>query len=226
MTIGGSTLIQDLQGIIGMTNIGNELKFHFDNNDCDKATKHWYHQVYGPEFECLRDKEINLLEIGVFKGDSLRAWVDFFPNANIYGIDIFQRIAIDDIDILEHERVKWMKLDSTHIASTGRMQREWPGVKFDIIIDDGLHTPEGNAQTFNAISPLLKKGGAYYVEDVWPFDVMTTKEWGHYYIKNRGDRYNMGKWQIFEKAIAGRKIERFDNRRLTGQPDSYIIKVQ
>ena len=33
-------------------------------------------------------KKINILEIGVDNGDSLRLWREYFPNANICGIDI------------------------------------------------------------------------------------------------------------------------------------------
>jgi hypothetical protein len=30
----------------------------------------------------------NVLEVGIYHGGSIKLWSDFFPNANIYGLDI------------------------------------------------------------------------------------------------------------------------------------------
>lgn len=73
----------------------------FNKYGCDKAVKHNYHTVYEPEFDTIRNESINILEVGVFKGDSVRAWLEFFPNATIYGIDIFTRVKPEDIDVLQ-----------------------------------------------------------------------------------------------------------------------------
>ena len=45
-------------------------------------------QLYEKYFTPLRDSKINILEIGVDNGDSLRIWREFFSKANICGIDI------------------------------------------------------------------------------------------------------------------------------------------
>ena len=76
-----------------------EIKSMFDLYNCDKAEKHHYHKIYGPEFESRRNQNLNILEVGIFKGSSTRALMDYFPNANFYGIDIFERVAIEAIDI-------------------------------------------------------------------------------------------------------------------------------
>ena len=47
-----------------------------------------YTKVYYEYFENIRDYELNILEIGIFDGASLKMWNAFFPNATIYGIDI------------------------------------------------------------------------------------------------------------------------------------------
>jgi hypothetical protein len=41
------------------------------------------------------------------------------------------------------------------------------GILFDIIIDDGLHSAEGQWRTFAALRPHLKPTGVYVVEDVF-----------------------------------------------------------
>ena len=55
-----------------LIDILNERKYQ-----TDKHTDHHYIQeFYEIEFENLRDKELNVLEIGVWRGDSLKLWHD------------------------------------------------------------------------------------------------------------------------------------------------------
>ena len=198
----------------------------FNKYGCDKAVKHNYHTVYEPEFDTIRNESINILEVGVFKGDSVRAWLEFFPNATIYGIDIFTRVKPEDIDVLQHERVKWLKADSTNIAVRDQIKKEWPRIRFDIIIDDGLHTPDANAKTLHNLFPLMKKNGKFYVEDVWPLDIMTTEEMQHHWVRKHPERYNILEMNKFTAQISDKSIKRFDLRKSTGEPDSYIIRIQ
>ena len=58
-------------------------------------------QLYEKYFEPFRNLEINILEIGIENGDSLRIWREYFPNANICGIDIVKKdFKIENTDIL------------------------------------------------------------------------------------------------------------------------------
>ena len=198
----------------------------FNKYGCDKAKKHHYHTVYEPEFDSLRNEPINILEVGVFKGDSIRAWLDFFPNATVYGIDLFKRVSVEDIDVLHDDRVRFIKADSTNISVRSQIKKYWPRIRFDIIIDDGLHTPDANAKTLHNLYPLLKKNGRYYVEDVWPIDVMTTAQMDHWWIKKYPERYNILEMNKFTRELDGKDVKRFDLRKLSGEPDSYIVRVQ
>ena len=191
-----------------------------------QSCKAHYHTVYEPEFDTIRNESINILEVGVFKGDSVRAWLEFFPNATIYGIDIFTRVKPEDIDVLQHERVKWLKADSTNIAVRDQIKKEWPRIRFDIIIDDGLHTPDANAKTLHNLFPLMKKNGKFYVEDVWPLDIMTTEEMQHHWVRKHPERYNILEMNKFTAQISDKSIKRFDLRKSIGEPDSYIIRIQ
>ena len=74
--------------------------------------------------------------------------------------------------------------------------------------------------------PLLKKNGKYYVEDVWPIDVMTMKEMEHWWIQKYPERYNILEMNKFLKELNGKETKRFDLRTKSGNPDSYIIRVQ
>ena len=45
-------------------------------------------EIYEFYFNQLKEKDINILEIGIDNGDSLRLWRDYFTRANICGLDI------------------------------------------------------------------------------------------------------------------------------------------
>ena len=49
-----------------------------------------YGDIYDKHFAPYRDQQINILEIGVLKGGSMRIWEKYFPKANIFGIDIVE----------------------------------------------------------------------------------------------------------------------------------------
>ena len=52
---------------------------------------HNYTDTYDIAFRELREKPLNILEIGVWKGQSLRTFKEYFPNSKIYAIDIHNK---------------------------------------------------------------------------------------------------------------------------------------
>lgn len=197
----------------------------FNKYKCDKASKHSYDVVYEAEFQGMRNLPINFLEIGIFKGNSIQAWLDFFPKATIYGIDTFQRIDPKNIPVLKHERVKWLRADSTKEATRDLVETVWNDVKFDIILDDGLHTPRANGQTFLHFYNFLKDDGMYLIEDAWPLHIMSKEEKKHPWILKYPERYNAEEMYFFQKHLPPTKVEEFDLRENSGEPDSYIFKI-
>ena len=56
-------------------------------------------ELYQKYFADFKDKKINILEIGIGDGDSLRIWREYFVNANICGIDIDKKnFIIDNVE--------------------------------------------------------------------------------------------------------------------------------
>lgn len=201
------------------------LKQLFDQYGCDKSSKHQYHMIYEPEFSGKRHEYISILEVGILKGSSTQAWLDFFPNAIIYALDVFTRVPVDKVAVLSNDRVKWIKGDSTNPNITEKIKQNWPGIEFDIIIDDGLHTPMANALTFTNLVSLLKDDGSYYIEDVWPLDIMNEQQLLHpWVVKHRTD-YNAQNMSMFLQAISTYQYEVFDNRQKSNYPDSCIYKI-
>jgi len=192
----------------------------------DKAKKHHYHKVYEPEFDGMRNLPINFLEIGIGKGQSIQGLIDFFPKAQFYAIDTFGRIDPKDIPILKNERVKWARCDSTKTNTRDLIDTIWSGVKFDIIIDNGVHTPRANGQTFNVFYPLLNEEGMYFVESIWPIHLMDKEEMNHPWIKKHPEKYDKVEMDYFMEQIPyATKATEFDLRAATGHADSYIIKI-
>ena len=62
-------------------------------------------QLYEKHFAHLKESKINILEIGVDNGDSLRIWREYFSQANICGIDIDKKdFKIDNVSILQGDQ--------------------------------------------------------------------------------------------------------------------------
>lgn len=202
------------------------LRELFDKYSCDKGIKHNYQRVYEPDFEPLKDKQINILEIGVYKGASTCAFVEYFSKAKFYSVDIYERVDISQITILKHKRVKTIKGSSMDPSVVDAMKEEWgKNIKFDIIIDDGMHTPKANRLTFDLMFPLLKKSGSYYVEDAWPLDIMSNEQKHHKWLRDRPTDYNDTQMDLFLETINKYNVTRHDNRK-DNAPDSYIFKIK
>ncbi len=77
------------------------LKFSVDK----ASVGHDYcRRVYEKLFEPLRDHPITLVELGVFKGQSLATWAQYFhPESTIIGIDLYPQLC--ELDLPENVRV-------------------------------------------------------------------------------------------------------------------------
>ncbi len=131
-----------------------DLRDYVSKNGHNKVLH--YFDLYDSILTPFRYKPIKLLEIGVFEGQSMEMWKDYFPFAEITGLDI-------DPYCLRYteERVKIVigdQLDETILKTLG---------DFDIIIDDGGHTPIQIVKSFEILyDDFLNDGGWYFIEDI------------------------------------------------------------
>jgi hypothetical protein len=123
----------------------------------DKATDHNFTEFYDSYLDHLRNESFNILEIGIWKGESLKMWKEYFPNSNIYGLDI------NNLKHLEEDRIFIEQADQTDIQ---RMNTVFSDIKFNIIIDDGGHSMYQQQLTLIAMLHRLKKGGFFILEDL------------------------------------------------------------
>jgi hypothetical protein len=124
----------------------------------DKEAKHKYCSAfYDNAFFDLKDKKLNILEIGIQQGSSLVLWNEYFQNSIIYGIDNTNFIK-DRLD--NYPRIKTIIQDAYKKELTFNLPL------FDIIIDDGPHTLESQIKFINNYFKKLNKNGKLFIEDV------------------------------------------------------------
>jgi cephalosporin hydroxylase len=92
-------------------------------------------------------------------GASLRAFRDFLPNAKVYGADIDRRILFTE------DRIETFFVDQTEPAAFVELDKSIPS-DLDLIIDDGLHSPNANIYTMQFALPKIKVGGWFVIEDI------------------------------------------------------------
>lgn len=142
----------------------------------DKGTAHSYIEWYEETFSDRRTEELNVLEIGVLFGGSLKMWQKYFENSQIYGIEDFsqqdgqwhyQFEPVDGDAVMEeinsHERITLFNFDCENpTLIEGHLQ----DLSFDIIIDDANHKLIQQIKNFENYYPYVNEGGIYICEDV------------------------------------------------------------
>lgn len=134
-------------------------KYGTDKHDKDHSfAGRTYLHVYDSFFKNKKDSVTEFLEIGVLYGNSLKMWRDYFPNAQIWGIDIDPTINKnhgDRIKIITGSQINKNDLD---IVSNGK--------EIDIVIDDGSHLNDHIIESYKILWPRIKPGGLYCIEDL------------------------------------------------------------
>ena len=128
----------------------------------DKSSEvHNYCEKYARYLPFNRYDKMNILEIGVLNGKSLKTWQEYYYKSNIIGIDINPDCKqYDDRD----NRV-YVEIGSQddHVFLNDVM-RDYG--TFDMILDDGSHINEHVIFSFEHLFQSVKSGGVYVVEDV------------------------------------------------------------
>lgn len=133
-------------------------------NHNDYVSDKWasYLLVYDRWFAIYQNLPINLLEVGVQNGGSLKVWSKYFSQANcIVGCDInpdCAKLIYDDA------RVHLVLGDINSISTRQNILKH--AHLYDIIIDDGSHKSPDIIKTFKYFYSRLAPGGIYVVEDL------------------------------------------------------------
>ena len=103
-------------------------------------------------------------------GSSLRAWRSFFPDAVIYGADIYEK-AVEDARSEKIVTFQCNQLNSDQIRETFESLP-----LFDLMIDDGYHDFNANACLFENSQHKLQIDGLYIIEDINTCEISKFKE--------------------------------------------------
>lgn len=167
---------------------------------------HRYSSVYQSLFWTYRDKQFAMLEIGIGTnktdqvsnmgvdgcvGASLQVWEKFFRQSDIYAFDI------DDLSFVGNARVKTGVADQTDKNQVETCMKQFENPSFSIVIDDGLHTPQGNQRAFENLRPWLASGALYVIEDIHSSNLQEMAHWARqlrlnysFYISEKWEEEN------------------------------------
>ena len=159
---------------------GLAKKYGSDKEEAENESFHpWQNHTYGSIYELLfahcRKSFLSVFECGIgtvnaevksnmgtngIPGGSLRIWREYFPNAQIIGADIDPNV------LFQEDRIKTFLLDQTSKVSITELWMKLPNIKFDLMIDDGLHLPEAGITLLTNSIQMLQDEGVYIIEDV------------------------------------------------------------
>ena len=117
-------------------------------------------------FEPFRNNVIKLLEIGVGGGESIRTWLEYFPNAKVFGVDlVLNTNEWNTPGLATHERYSF-SCGNQSDSKFWKKFIEVYGGDWNVIIDDGSHIDQDIVSTFSALWPHVASGGIYEIEDL------------------------------------------------------------
>ena len=131
-------------------------------------THNYYTAVYEQYLSPIKDEVKLVCEVGIggfweavgwLPGNSLKVWRDYFPNAEILGLDIVKHDNIDDLDRITIDWLDQSKRDLV-IEYSSKLK------DYDFIIDDGSHNVYDQQITLAHFFKSLKSGGIYILEDL------------------------------------------------------------
>jgi len=204
---------------------------------------HSYHEHYSKRFNSIRNDVKKILEIGVFRGHSMLMWEKYFPNAQIYGVDIDyspHNFGVNAYELCkDKERIHLFEMDACNPTNVETIMNTI-GDNVDIIIDDGSHHPFHQLFSLLYYTEYLKPNGYFVVEDVF-MHKMFDKSFLDYF-NQPFNAYFMDKFffdELIENkkcnvancGIAGHKQIVFDSIMNTWQleicpPKDYVINFE
>lgn len=138
------------------------IKHNTDKGSKSPSGAHHYSAFYDRWFSPIKDQVTHICEIGVWNGCSLKAFEEYFPNANMVGLDISDKTYLDS------DRIKTFTLDQgrkNHLDEFVKLCNR-SNIQFDFILDDGSHNISHQQLTFGKLFSLVKPGGMYIIEDL------------------------------------------------------------
>lgn len=127
--------------------------------------RHGYTPIYDFLFAAYRNKEVNLAEIGIYKGAGLKTFREYFSKAHLYGFE-YDKGYVNSAQALKLENTDFSFIDvRTEVGINQALKQT--NVLFDIIIDDSTHEVDDQVRILRCGTPFLKQGGIFITEDIY-----------------------------------------------------------
>jgi hypothetical protein len=123
---------------------------------------HNFGKFYEKNLKNIKNKEINVLEIGVWRGASTASFFYYLPNARFVAIDRNFKFTFFS------RRITFFFCDTTSKNNLKKLTKfliKKNITSFDIIIDDGSHILSDILKNFIFFFKFLKSKGIYVIED-------------------------------------------------------------
>jgi len=134
-----------------------------DSYGTDKGTsagdRHGFTDFYHEHLKEIRETAEKVFEIGIQGGQSIHMWLEYFPTANIFGMD--NRL----FGSIKNDRYFSFSGDQSNRESLNNFILKY-GINFDMIIDDGGHHMNQQQISFGFLFPYVKEKGFYIIEDL------------------------------------------------------------
>lgn len=121
---------------------------------------HKFVEIYQDLFEDERDSMERFFEIGILNGVSHLMWREYFPNADIFGIDIRDYSAQS-----QRTGIQTFVADQSNREDLAACIDSFGG-NFDVILDDGGHAMDHQQVSLGYLFQYVKPGGLFIIEDV------------------------------------------------------------
>ena len=143
------------QGYFNASSVLDDIGIKYRTDKCSMV--HNYLDKYAFFLEKFRTQPIRLLELGVFNGSSVRMWQEYFPRAEIFGVDIEASCRQ-----YEDERIHIIQADLSDAAQVSMLREIHPR----IIVDDASHIVSHQLLALFTLFDVLPRGGVYILEDL------------------------------------------------------------
>lgn len=138
-----------------------------DNTRTDKNTVHSYLQLYQNLLIKKKESALNVLEVGICLGGSIKLWSDFFTNATVHALDIGD-VNTDGVwdDIINKDNI--ILYTSTDAYDEDLFTKNFldKGIKCDFMLDDGPHHLDKMIKFIKMYSQIMTDDGILIIEDL------------------------------------------------------------
>lgn len=168
----------------------------------------FYTAIYDLLLGQFRQQIKTVLEIGIgtvptmthvpgYKpGASLRMWEEYFPNAEVFAIDVEPTV------LFEEGRIRTRQFDQSKRGELIQAA-QWAGSKLDLVVDDGSHVPEHQILSAITLLNFVRPGGFYLVEDAHNLEVVSEaladQKIEHTVVKHRHNEATTGRVILIRK---------------------------